>query len=128
MSGVAVNGADYTSVVAMKKTLLLDLNEAGWLAEKAEGLTLVDDSTLALINDNDFGLKSLVTDPAGVAIAGADITACTMDAAGVIVTDSKAVGCTAGNLLRVARGSDLERPTRLWLIKFDKKLAAYQIP
>lgn len=128
MSGAAVNGADYTGVVAMKKTLLLDLNAAGWLAEKAEGLTLVDDSTLALINDNDFGLKALVTDPAGVAIEGADITACTMDAAGVIVTNASATGCTAGNLLRVGRGSDLERPTRLWLIKFGKKLASYTLP
>jgi hypothetical protein len=127
MAGVAVNGADYTGVVAMKKTLLLDLNAAGWLAEKAEGLALVDDSTLALINDNDFGLKSLVTDPAGVAIDGADITACTMDAAGAFVTSS-ATGCTAGNLARVGRGSDLERPTRLWLIKFGKKLASYTLP
>lgn len=127
MSGAAVNGADYTGVVAMKKTLLLDLNAAGWLAEKAEGLTLVDDSTLALINDNDFGLKSLVTDPAGVPIEGADITACTMDAAGAFTTPV-ATGCTAVNLLRVGRGSDRERPTRLWLIKFGKKLASYTLP
>lgn len=127
MSGTAVNGADYTTVVAMKKTLLFDLNAAGWLAEKAEGLTLVDDSTLALINDNDFGLTTLVTDSAGAAIAGADITACTMDASGAFITSS-ATGCTAGNLARVGRGSDLERPTRLWLLKFDKKLAAYNLP
>ena len=128
LSGVAVAGASYTGVVAMKKTMLFDLNAAGWLAEKAEGLTLVDDTTLALVNDNDFGMKTGLFDSAGVPISGADVTACTVDAAGVFVTDPKALGCTAGNSARASRGSATERATRLWLIKFNKKLSEFSMP
>ena len=95
MAGAAVNGANWASVVPLKKTQLLDLNAAGWLAEKAEGLALVDEFTLALTNDNDFGLKTIVTDPAGAAISGADITACKVDASGAFITDAAATGCTA---------------------------------
>lgn len=124
MSGAAVNGADWKSVVALKKTQLLDLNAIGWLAEKAEGLTIVDGNTLALVNDNDFGLKTKVYNAAGVAVDDADITKCNVDANGVIVT-SAAAGCNAANTARVARGDDRERPSRLWLIKFAKALTAF---
>ena len=124
MGGVAVNGADWKSVTTLKKTLLLDLNAIGWLAEKAEGLTIVDGNTLALANDNDFGLKTKVYNAAGVAVEEADVTKCNVDASGAIITSSGA-GCTAGNTIRVARGSDLERPSRLWLIKFSKALTSF---
>ena len=124
MGGVAVNGADWKSVVTLKKTLLLDLNAIGWLAEKAEGLTIVDGNTLAMANDNDFGLKTKIFTPAGVAVEDADVTKCNVDASGAIITSS-AAGCTAGNTIRVARGEDRERPSRLWLIKFAKPLTAF---
>ncbi|MGL4863947.1 MAG: esterase-like activity of phytase family protein [Cetobacterium sp.] len=40
-----------------KKKLLVDLREHGWDTEKAEGLTLLpDNKTIAIINDNDFGM------------------------------------------------------------------------
>lgn len=123
MAGKAVNGAtDYqTGVTTLKKTLLFDLNKAGWLAEKAEGLTLVDATTLALVNDNDFGLQTLVFDAAGVAIDGADITKCTS-------TNGVLSACGSGTSTRVARGADAERPNRLWLIKFSKNLADFSVP
>lgn len=124
MGGAAVNGADWSKVVALKKTVLLDLNAIGWLAEKAEGLTIVDGNTLALANDNDFGLKTKIYTPDGVAVADADVTKCNVDANGAIVTSST-VGCNAANSIRVARGDDRERPSRLWLIKFGKALTAY---
>ena len=124
MGGAAVNGADWKSVVALKKTQLLDLNAIGWLAEKAEGLTIVDGNTLALVNDNDFGLKTKVYNAAGVAVDDADVTKCNVDANGVIITSS-AAGCNAANTIRVARGDDRERPSRLWLIKFTKALTAF---
>lgn len=124
MGGVAVNGADWKSVTTLKKTLLLDLNAIGWLAEKAEGLTIVDGNTLALANDNDFGMKTKVYNAAGVAVEDADVTKCNIDASGAIITSSSA-GCTAGNSIRVARGTDAERPSRLWLIKFAKALTAF---
>lgn len=124
MGGAAVNGADWSKVVALKKTVLLDLNAIGWLAEKAEGLTLVDGNTLALVNDNDFGLKTKIFTPSGEAVADTDVTKCTVDAAGVIVT-SNAAGCNAANSIRVARGDDRERPSRLWLVKFSRALSSY---
>jgi hypothetical protein len=117
------NGADWSTVVTLKKTELFDLNAAGWLAEKAEGLTLVDANTLALVNDNDFGLRTVLLDANGTTVAGS-IEDCTVDAAGAIVS-----GCPAGVVgARLVRGSDSERPTRLWLIKFDKKLADFSVP
>ncbi len=124
MGAVAVNGADWSTVVTLKKTLLLDLNAIGWLAEKAEGLTIVDGNTLALANDNDFGLKTRIFTPSGEAVADADVTKCNVDANGTIVTSS-AVGCNAANTIRVARGDDRERPSRLWMIKFSKALNTY---
>ena len=124
MGAVAVNGADWSKVVTLKKTLLLDLNAIGWLAEKAEGLTIVDGNTLALANDNDFGLKTKIFTPSGEAVADADVTKCNVDANGTIIT-SNAVGCNAANTIRVARGDDCERPSRLWLIKFSKALNTY---
>jgi hypothetical protein len=124
MAAAAVNGADWSKVTTLKKTLLLDLNAIGWLAEKAEGLTLVDGNTLALANDNDFGLKTKIFTPDGVAVADADVTKCNVDANGVIIT-SATVGCNAANSIRVTRGDDKERAARLWLIKFGKALTAY---
>ncbi len=124
MAGAAVNGADWSKVVPLKKTLLLDLNAIGWLAEKAEGLTVVDANTIAIANDNDFGLKTKVFTPSGEAVADADVTKCNVDTAGMIVTAS-APGCNAVNTIRVARGSDVERPSRLWLLKFGKALSSY---
>ena len=124
MGGVAVNGADWAGVTPLKKTLLLDLNAIGWAAEKAEGLTLIDESTIALANDNDFGMKTKIFDAAGVEVADADVTKCTVDANGVIVTSS-ATGCDAANSIRVARGDDRERPSRLWIVKFAKALNTY---
>ncbi|MYM26594.1 esterase-like activity of phytase family protein [Duganella sp. FT135W] len=124
MGGVAVNGADWKAVTTLKKTLLLDLNAIGWLAEKAEGLTIVDGNTLALANDNDFGMKTKVFDANGKSIDDADVTKCNVDASGVIIT-STAAGCNAANSIRVARGADQERPSRLWLIKFAKALTSF---
>jgi hypothetical protein len=124
MTGAAVNGVNYASVAPLKKTLLLDLNKAGWLAEKAEGLALVDDSTLALVNDNDFGLKTQIYSASGAPQDG-DITKCTVDASGALVTTAGASGCTAGNTARVTKGAGSERPARLWTFKFAKKLADY---
>jgi hypothetical protein len=124
MAGAAVNGADWKAVTSLKKTLLLDLNAIGWLAEKAEGLTIVDANTIALANDNDFGMKTKVFDANSKAIDDADVTKCNIDANGVIITSSS-VGCNAANSIRVARGTDAERPSRLWLIKFGKALTSF---
>lgn len=123
MSGKAVNGADFSTVVTLRKTRLLDLNAAGWVAEKAEGLAVVDANTVALMNDNDFGLRSILVDANGKEVAGS-LEDCTVNAQGQIVA-----GCPAGTAgARVAPGVASERPVRLWLIKFPQALASYKIP
>lgn len=114
----------YSAVIPVKKTLLLDLNKVGWLAEKAEGLALIDDTTLALTNDTDFGMKTNVLDAAGVSIAGADVTTCTVNASGTLSGCAAAAGVGA----RVARNSDLDRTQRLWVLKFGKKLSEFSVP
>ena len=45
------------SVKAVKKTLVMDLLASGWdpTLDKAEGVTIINDSTIAISNDNDFG-------------------------------------------------------------------------
>lgn len=112
----------WADVVKLKKTVLLDLNAAGWLAEKAEGLTLVDAQTIALINDNDFGLRSVLVD-ADDGIVSGSIEDCSASAAGVLTCKDAPTVVTG----RVTRGVDNERPTRLWLIKFAKALSSYRI-
>jgi len=114
--------ADYSTVVTMRKTELLDLNALGWLAEKAEGLTVVDDQTLALVNDNDFGVSTILLDADGKTVAGS-VEDCTVDAAGAIIAKCPP-GVTGA---RITRGSDLERPTRIWLIKLDRKLSELRL-
>ncbi len=124
MADAPVNGADWAAVVPLKKTVLLDLNAIGWRAEKAEGLAIVDDRTLALANDNDFGLVTKIFTPEGVVVDGADVTECTVDAAGVIITSSE-LGCDAANSIRITRGADADRASPFWLLKFDRPLDAY---
>ena len=45
-----------------KKTQVVDLR-AGLAQEKAEGLALIDSKTLAVANDNDFGVKVAMQKP-----------------------------------------------------------------
>ncbi len=120
MCEAPVNGASWSQVAPLKKTLLLNLNDIGWVAEKAEGLALVDENTLAMTNDNDFGMKTRVYDAGGEELTEADVTGFEVDASGKIVK-----GSAADAVVRVARGADRERPLSLWLLSFDQPLAAY---
>ncbi|UXH78402.1 esterase-like activity of phytase family protein [Roseateles amylovorans] len=125
IDGSTAAATTWANVVKLKKTVLLDLNAAGWKAEKAEGLALVDTQTLALINDNDFGLRTSLVDAAGKPIAG-DPTECSVDVNGVIASNG---ACTAGAVgVRVTRGSEIDRTTRLWLLKFPKALTGFSVP
>ncbi len=83
--------AELTSQVRLgAKTRVLDLRAYGFTAEKAEGLALLDERTLVVINDNDFGVGGVIegdasggTDPAKYAVneAGA-LTFCGAPSAG----------------------------------------------
>jgi Esterase-like activity of phytase/Bacterial Ig domain/PA14 domain/Bacterial protein of unknown function (DUF839) len=54
-AGLAAN-----NIVPVQKTLFMDLLANGWSAtlEKAEGLAIINDSTIAIGNDNDYGQLS----------------------------------------------------------------------
>lgn len=64
MAGLTAN-----NIVPVKKTLFLDLYAVGWdpALEKAEGLAIINDSTIAVSNDNDYGQFSPAED--GIATA-----------------------------------------------------------
>ena len=50
-------GFALSGIVPVKKTLVMDLLANGWpsIYDKAEGLAIINDSTIAICNDNDFG-------------------------------------------------------------------------
>jgi Ca2+-binding RTX toxin-like protein len=51
-------------IVPIQKTLHVDLATAGYnTVEKVEGLALVDENTIAVINDNDFQVAGITIDP-----------------------------------------------------------------
>lgn len=68
-TGLANNG-----IKAVQKTLFMDLLANGWPAvlDKAEGLTILNDSTIAVCNDNDFGQTCPLED--GIPIATTNLS------------------------------------------------------
>jgi len=50
----------------VQKQLFVDLNAAGYnLTEKTEGIAVIDSYTIAVINDNDFGVAQITVNPDG---------------------------------------------------------------
>ena len=45
-------------IVPVKKTLIINLLNMGYLHDKPEGLALIDNQTIAVVNDDDFGIAS----------------------------------------------------------------------
>ena len=124
MTGAPFNGVNYAEISSLHMTKLLDLNEAGWDSEKAEGLALVDDSTLALINDNDFGVSSKVTSANDTVMSGKDIEDCLL-----VAVSGQFVDCTEDEgysdpPARMTRAPDKESVTSLWLIRFGEPLVS----
>ncbi|NBW89092.1 MAG: hypothetical protein EBR51_04125 [Gammaproteobacteria bacterium] len=118
IAGEPVAGADYNGVIALRKERILDLNALGWAQGKAEGLAVVDDHTIAIINDNDFGLSSELRDASDQTLRGS-IEDCTLDA-----STARLSGCTSGEahhgeLVIVDRKASV---IDLWLIRFDTLL------
>lgn len=68
-TGLANNG-----IKPVRKTLAMDLLASGWPAalDKAEGLAIINDSTIAIGNDNDFGQTSPTAN--GIATATGNIS------------------------------------------------------
>lgn len=68
-AGLAAN-----NIVPVKKTLVMDLLANGWpvALDKAEGLAIINDSTIAICNDNDYGQYSPLED--GIATATTNLS------------------------------------------------------
>lgn len=68
-TGLAANG-----IRPVTKTLFMDLLANGWpsVLDKAEGLAIINDSTIAVCNDNDFGAASPNAD--GIATATGNVS------------------------------------------------------
>lgn len=104
-----------------KKTLVFDLRMAGsgWVAEKAEGLAVLPDGqTLAVANDNDFGLA---VEMAGKDLPSDDPTKYVVLPDGSLTFNGKPVSATYA----VGEVDPAERLSRLWLIKLPKPLGHY---
>ena len=102
-------------VVFAEKELLLDLRDYGWTAEKAEGLCMVDENTIAVINDNDFGIVTVTEDAAN---EDADITDYVYDAAtGTFTKDGTAAD------VKVSIGENTE-PAQIWTFQKTEEPAA----
>lgn len=102
-------------VITAQKTLLGDLKDYGWLMEKAEGLTLIDANTLAISNDNDFGLRAEARDKDGKMV---DPTELLVDSTGKITDEDGGTGYS----YHILKGKPEERRSQLWYIKLANAL------
>lgn len=64
-------GLNNNGIVPVTKTLVMDLLANGWPAalDKAEGITIINDSTIAIGNDNDYGQTTAGGAENGIAVA-----------------------------------------------------------
>lgn len=98
-----------------QKREVVDLRKLGWQQEKVEGLTLIDDRTLAVINDNDFGLQAKLVnaEPKGKKIGDYQL-----DKQGGLTLDGKAVS-TSIELRPLDKPESL---SELWVLKLPQPL------
>lgn len=98
----------------IQKELYIDLRAAGWTAEKAEGIcVLPDHKTIAVINDNDFGIVTQTTDPDH---EDTDITDYVYDAStGTYTLDGEKANVTT------AIGENTE-PAQIWLFEANEEI------
>lgn len=69
-------GLASNNIKPVKKTLSIDLLANGWPAvlDKAEGLAIVNDSTVVIVNDNDYGQTTLNGAENGIAVPTANLS------------------------------------------------------
>ncbi|KMT22892.1 esterase-like activity of phytase family protein [Clostridium cylindrosporum] len=100
-----------------KKELLVDLVKYGWDKEKVEGMcVLPDKKSIAIVNDNDFGMAVDVNDPS---VENADITDYVYDSKTKKYTYE---GKEANAKISFVKNSIEERNPVLWLIDMNKPI------
>lgn len=98
-----------------QKREVADLRKLGWQQEKVEGLALIDPRTLAVINDNDFGLQARLVDAQPKANKVGDYQ---RNAQGGLMLDGKVVP-TRIELLPLEKPQSL---SELWVLTLPQPL------
>jgi hypothetical protein len=101
-------------ITLASKTLAVDLRKLGWQQEKAEGLALIDSKTLAVANDNDFGVKTVMQQP----LDGKKLKDYRVNDQGKLTVDDKVVATTIDI-------KPLEKPeadSELWVVTLPEPL------
>ncbi len=93
---------------------MVDLRALGWQQEKAEGLALIDSKTLAVANDNDFGVKVAMQNP----VEGKKLKDYRVNAEGKLTLDDKPVETT----LSVKPLKKPESDSELWIVTLPEAL------
>jgi hypothetical protein len=104
-------------IVVIKKSLLVDLRAYGWTDEKSEGLSLVDDQTLVVSNDQDFGATGSIAGDA----TSTDPTAYVVDSTGALTINGVA---SAGTYEVHAMAPEAQR-SHLFALRLAKPVTTY---
>lgn len=104
---------DISDIQTIKKVPFLDLREYGWEEEKAEGLAIIDDFTIAITSDNDFGI--------GMDVINGDKSKLTE----YIVSSDKKVTLNGQPVNVSFRAFPTENKSKLWIIKFPEPIKNY---
>lgn len=106
-------------ITPAKKTLVLDLRAHGWNIEKAEGLALLPDrKTIAVVNDNDFGIAIKATDPK---VADAEVEDYTYNANTKQFTYNKD-NTVHDVTLGLQKNAPSEQESQIWFFTLPEKL------
>lgn len=102
-------------IVLASKQLVVDLRASGWQQEKVEGLALIDNKTLAVINDNDFAVRAELTG----AVSGKDkVDDYAADGKGHLLVNGEAVK----SKIAVRPLDKPESNNELWVISLPEAL------
>lgn len=133
-----ITAADYTGKTSLKaiaaggktitpstRTLIANLRSFGWLPEKAEGLTKLDDQTIAIINDSDFGIAPKATCKVGGVVTELDATKMTLNLVTKTLSTTEAACDNGTTNYSIVSNAEYERRTRLWVIKLSKPISQF---
>ena len=116
ITGHPVGAADWHAIRPLRKRLLVDLRVLGWDVEKAEGLAMVDERTLALTNDNDYGIQSALFDAEGVHAIAGSVEHCQAAGDGTPIFGDRCP--TGARAIAMVSLPETEARQHLWLLRF----------
>jgi len=97
----------------IKKIPLLDLRAYGWEEEKAEGIAVIDEKTIAITSDNDFGI--------GMQVINGDNDKLTE----YVVNKDKKITLNGQEVNVQFKVVPTGVSSKLWIIEFPKPIKAY---